>query len=527
MGKEIWEFSNFELYPTPRFVIEDMLLDVELQGKTVLEPSAGFGNMADFCKENGAEVIVCEISDRLRQLLDGKYFVIESDFLDLTRDRVSHVDLIVMNPPFSKQEEHLSHAWDIAPVGCTIICLCNATMYKNSWSKKREYLKELINLHGRTEDFGECFKNAEVGTLVDVGCVYLTKEGTDEDEFTGYFDLHDYEQDTIEKSGIVKYDFVQDIVSRYVEAVSKFDEVAALSDNMRNIVMGINPHSRVSCGVMYKGDRGDLQRIERGMFKKTLRKEAWNTLFSKMDMEKFLTRGVREQINKFVERQEVVPFTVRNVYKMIYTIAGTHSGRMDKVIVEAFDLICSLSKENSSAGEGWKTNTDFTVNKKFILPSVCRWESYYRDNAIRFEVGGRLHGVMDDIVKALCQLTGTRYESIPSMTSFVEYKYHVRNIHTNEILSGYDFYGNSKNYILDKVQKLNSEETLYELLEIDNSWGQWVEWGFFRVKGHKKGTLHVEFLDEDVWLKFNQRVAEVRGWKNVLVHNKKSRNGKK
>jgi hypothetical protein len=113
------------------------------------------------------------------------------------------------------------------------------------------------------------------------------------------------------------------------------------------------------------------------------------------------------------------------------------------------------------------------------------------------------------------------------MTSFVEYKYHVRNIHTNEILSGYDFYGNSKNYILDKVQKLNSEETLYELLEIDNSWGQWVEWGFFRVKGHKKGTLHVEFLDEDVWLKFNQRVAEVRGWKNVLVHNKKSRNGKK
>ena len=37
-------------------------------------------------------------------------------------------------------------------------------------------------------------------------------------------------------------------------------------------------------------------------------------------------------------------------------------------------------------------------------------------------------------------------------------------------------------------------------------------WGFFRCKAYKKGTMHFEFLDEDVWYKFNYEVAKQRGW---------------
>lgn len=29
-------------------------------------------------------------------------------------------------------------------------------------------------------------------------------------------------------------------------------------------------------------------------------------------------------------------------------------------------------------------------------------------------------------------------------------------------------------------------------------WGVWFIWGFFRCKTYKKGTIHFEFLDEDV-----------------------------
>ena len=35
---------------------------------------------------------------------------------------------------------------------------------------------------------------------------------------------------------------------------------------------------------------------------------------------------------------------------------------------------------------------------------------------------------------------------------------------------------------------------------------------FFRIKAFKKGTMHFEFLDEDIWMKFNQTVAKLRGW---------------
>ena len=116
------------------------------------------------------------------------------------------------------------HAWEIAPAGCQIISLCNNTMLENRYSRQRTDIGKLIDSYGRSDNFGDCFTQAERKTGVDIGCLWLHKPGTAENEFDGYFDLYDYEQDAVNQSGIVRYDFVQDIVSRYVEAVSLFDE---------------------------------------------------------------------------------------------------------------------------------------------------------------------------------------------------------------------------------------------------------------------------------------------------------------
>lgn len=35
---------------------------------------------------------------------------------------------------------------------------------------------------------------------------------------------------------------------------------------------------------------------------------------------------------------------------------------------------------------------------------------------------------------------------------------------------------------------------------------------FFEIKCFKKGTMHVRFIDESVWLTFNQRVSKIKGW---------------
>lgn len=478
------QFSNFDLYPTSKDVIARMLGNISISGMVILEPSAGFGNIVDYCNEVGAkEVIACEISQRLRQVLSPKCNIIENDFLNLTADRISHIDMIIMNPPFSDQEKHILHAWDIAPAGCQIISLCNASMLENRYSRNRTQIEELKKAYGNSENFGKCFSTSERQTDVEIGCVWLYKPGTGENEFEGYFDLYDYEQDLVNDSGIVRYDFVQDIVSRYVEAVSMFDEVEAANKRINTAIKGVVEGFNISFGAKKSGRENEYKEIDRQTFKKELQKAAWRKLFGLMKMDKYMTTGVMANINKFVEQQEAVPFTVRNVYLMVQMIAGTHSQRMDQVLCEAFDKICSFSYENSTAGEGWRTNTDFMIKSKFILPYVCDYDTRWPSETVKIHY--RYGDELQDIVKALCFLSGTDYST--------EYK--------------------------DTLRGFCNENRV--------PFGEWAQWGFFRIKGFKKRSMHFEFIDEDLWRKFNQRVAEIRGWQNMVVHTTKGRKARK
>ena len=113
--------DNPDFYPTPNEVISQMLLGEDVMGKVVLEPSAGSGNIVKFLKRNGVrEVIACEKDAHCRMLLNGLCNIIADDFLTVTPEQVSHVNYIVMNPPFSRGAEHILHAWEIAPPGCKI-----------------------------------------------------------------------------------------------------------------------------------------------------------------------------------------------------------------------------------------------------------------------------------------------------------------------------------------------------------------------------------------------------------------------
>lgn len=475
---------GIDFYPTPEKVVVKMLENVIVSGKVVLEPSAGKGNIVDYCRYMYAkEVIACEIDPDLRKILSGKCNVIESDFLELTAEKISHVDLIIMNPPFSSQEEHILHAWDIAPAGCQIISLCNSTMIENGYTKQRESIKSIIKTNGRSENFGDCFSDSERKTNVSVSCVWLFKPGSNESEFDGYFDLYDYEQDEINQSGIVRYDFVQDVVSRYVEAVTLFDSVQAASEKINSCISGAVGWCNISFGAKSMDRDGRFTEITRDVFKKELQKAAWNRLFSLMQMDKYVTTGVKAEINKFVEQQTNYPFTVKNVYLMVQMVVGTHGERMDKVLCEAFDKICSFSYENSTAGEGWRTNTDFMIKSKFILPYVCDYDTRWPSGTVKIHY--RYGDELQDIVKALCFLSATAYST--------EYK--------------------------DTLRGFCNENRV--------PFGEWVEWGFFRIKGFKKRSMHFEFKDEALWQKFNQKVAEIRGWKNMVVHTTKGRKAKK
>lgn len=442
---------NKDFYPTPENVISQMTWDLELSGKVVLEPSAGKGDIVKFCQNAGASVIACEKDEILKDLIPCK--LIADDFLTVTSDQVSHIDYIIMNPPFSADEKHILHAWDIAPDGCQIVALCNWETIANSRYSYREQLVKLIKSYGNSENLGDVFSSAERKTGVEIGLIKLFKPKRKSDaEFDGFFME---EEEEVQFNGLQQYNFIRDVVGRYVGAIKIFDEQIESAKKMNALT-----------GMFFKSDialsmTDDKAVISREEYKKDLQKSAWNFIFDKMDMGKFTTQSLRDDINLFVEKQTKIPFTMRNIYHMIQIVIGTQGQRMDKALLEVFDKLTQHYHDNRYSVEGWKTNSHYLINEKFIMPYIAP-KSKWSD---RPDINTRQADVIDDFVKALCYINGKDWTH------------------------GDRFYGNCP-----------------------TEWGTWTDFGFFSVKLFKKGTGHFKFKDRDVWARFNQHIARIKGF---------------
>lgn len=461
-----------DFYPTPEDVIAKMLQGHNVDGKVVLEPSAGSGNIVDYLLKNYAkDVVACEINGKLRSVVESKCRVIADDFLKVKREDVSHIDMIVMNPPFSDARRHILHAFEVAPDGCEIISLCNSSDLRDGYysTEGQRKVNQLVEDYGFSEWLGNCFTTAERKTDVSVSCIHLYKPKNGEREFEDYMFSTVDEVDSGTTEGLLEYNLVRDVVNRYCEAVKRFDSVMEAANGINELTSLFR--GDYGWGIVfgaYDTNHNNRTNISRQHFKNELQKQAWKYIIDKMDMGRFATSKVYEQINKFVERQSHVPFTMKNVYQMIYMIIATQGNRMETALVEAFDHICSFSAENSTAGEKWKTNANYMVNKKFIVPYIFTYDHYGTKEPylyIGFNAYGR--NKLNDVCKALEYISGKK-----------------------ELMSMFDCIGNNR-------------------LE----WGKWHHYGgFFRFKGFKKGTMHVEFLDDDLWMLFNRRVAEIKGW---------------
>lgn len=498
---------GIDFYPTPAEVIDRMLMGVEVAGKFVLEPSAGSGNIVRALQKIGArEVLACEIDPRLRKILSGDCTVIADDFLTVTSEQVSHVDLIVMNPPFSQAEKHILHAFDIAPDGCEIISLCNSDMLKRSYFALRQKINEFIEANGFADSFGECFRSSERSTDVSISCIRVWKPKHGDAEFEDYLDgMSDAEEyDGGSVAGVMPYNAIRDIVNRYVAAVKRFDAVMDASREINDLT-SFFASCPVKFGARWTGDRDshvDAQNITRDTFKKELQKSAWKTIFEKMDMSRYVTASVREDINRYVERQTNVPFTMHNIFRMLEMIVGTNAERMKRTLVEAFETICSFSAENSTAGEKWKTNSDYMINKRVIVPGITECNSW-GDSSRMVRIQSRYDKTVakiDDLIRAMCYITGRKYVDEMGLYRFV----------------------NSSKFEWGQWYEQGHYE---EHKEVDEN-GKTVRKsvfvpGFFRIRGYKKGTMHFEFLDDEVWAKFNIEVAKIKGWQLPKMRTKK------
>jgi hypothetical protein len=302
----------------------------------------------------------------------------------------------------------------------------------------------------------ECFATAERPTRVNVGMVRLRKPGqrvSAADEFDGFF----LGPDDIEAQGegLIPYRRSRDIVNRYVEACRIYDEQVEAGVRLRSVLDGF-----------FGGELGLQVTVEgapvtRNRFRKNLQKAAWKHVFGEFLPAQMATSNLQKDINAFVEEQSKIPFTERNIYRMLQIVAGTQEQRVDRAVEEAIDSLTKHTKENRWGVEGWVTNSGYMLNRRFIRSYMAEpsWSGGF------VTVDCSQSDEIRDLIKALCFITGRPFEEV--------------------------------------AQPERGDNTYTP--------GEWYEWGFFKFKAYKKGTVHFEFLDEEVWAAVNARYARIKG----------------
>jgi hypothetical protein len=216
--------------------------------------------------------------------------------------------------------------------------------------------------------------------------------------------------------------------------------------------------SKISLSVGY-----DKTVTEKAQFGKAIQKQSWNHIFSKMNMAKYVTSGVMKDINKFVETQEKVPFTMKNIYKMLQIIVGTRQETFNRALEEAIDNFTRYTHDNRFSVEGWKTNSGHLLNKKFICEGITEIR-YSGKIGMKYDTYSTRK--IDDLVKVLCNITARNYSDIGGLYNAFP--------------------------------------------EIESN--TWYEWGFFEVKFFRKGTMHVKFKDLNDWYLINKAYGELKGF---------------
>ena len=157
-GEVIAPKDEFNFFETPPDIVNQLIKLAEVHiGHTCLEPSAGKGAIASKLRElaGSISIVTCiELNpDNVRILLDIGYPVYEGDFLRYPV--AGEFDRIVMNPPFTKQQDiqHVEQALVYLKKGGTLVSVMSAgVMFRQNkktlafWDKVKEYDYEVIEL---------------------------------------------------------------------------------------------------------------------------------------------------------------------------------------------------------------------------------------------------------------------------------------------------------------------------------------------------------------------------------------------
>lgn len=170
--------KRFQFFPTPRELAEFMCDFAELSPThTVLEPSCGRGDLADVIYERCQNLTCIELNeDMSRYLADKPYPCTFMDFLSMSAESQGKFDRIIMNPPFSRQQDilHVLHAYELlAPGGILVSVLSTAPFWRTN-KPSTDFRAWLEDNYGETVPVDEgVFR--ESGTMIQTKIIKVKK----------------------------------------------------------------------------------------------------------------------------------------------------------------------------------------------------------------------------------------------------------------------------------------------------------------------------------------------------------------
>ena len=393
--------GNKEFYPTPEQLAGRMFGKIQTPSaniQTVLEPSAGKGNLIDYFekymrKKNWSryksdsgktmqELFDCIESDlNLQCLLKGRGFrVIGDDFL--TFQTAKHYDLIIMNPGFAHGAEHLLKAIQLQErFGGEIVCILNAETIRNPYTNVRNYLAAKLTEHNASIEFvSDAFKHAERQTDVEIALIHLnippvTKEHDILDSLKKAKDQ--VINETVKAENLtVTGDFIAELVGYYnAEAAAAYKLISEYCSVAPELNRDPDKNETEILVLTVGGNKtGYNPTAAYNSFLRCLRSRYWKRLFDRDELKSKMTSAMREEYLSKLEELCEYEFNKYNIERIFWEIQLQLNEGVEQSILALFDKLSAKHayypecKNNIHYYTGWRTNSAHKIGKKCIIP---------------------------------------------------------------------------------------------------------------------------------------------------------------
>ena len=471
--------NNKTFYPTPANLVSKMVGKIKGHPKRALEPSAGKGDIIDgfkssykFSQYNMPEFFAIEIDPNLQATLRGKSIkVIDSDFLAYAGP--DKWDLIIGNPPFDDGDKHLHKAIDILYRG-EIVFLLNAETLRNPHTNIRKTLvRRLEELGASIEYIQNAFIDAERRTGVEVALIHIKVDRKVEDDlFSGCNESSYGSTETIsDKHEVATGKSIFDLVADYNAVIQTGQEtILNYYRNYRKIGGYIGLNRDASKLDHSTGDLTVLMQTTLNTLLSEVRAVYWRKTLDLKEVSSRLTQKKSSEFEIIMKERCHMDFTESNIRQFVLNLIGGYEQTLVDAVVDLFDRFTirhtwnedNRHEKNIHYFNGWKTNKAFKVGKRVIIPvsgSLVGWSG-------QWEIDYRAKENLRDIDLVMSYFDGNK-----------------------EYIS-----------LADAIQANFKND--------DNSGKS----TYFKYTVHKKGTIHLTFLDEDILRRFNVVACRGKCW---------------